>query len=117
MPSILCEGSVSRAADHSWRGGGPGARCQTYRPARVPVLILLALCEVVLNRQVKDERMAALAKAKPAARLAVALVSTGIIAVGVLWAFYGFRYGARPAGLQLKSILSRLHSTTETARS
>ena len=71
-----------------------------------PMLILLALCEVALNRRVKDERMAALAKAKPAARLAVALVITGIIAVGVLWAFYGFRYGARPAGLQLNPSLA-----------
>jgi tetratricopeptide (TPR) repeat protein len=71
-----------------------------------PMLILLALCELVLKPRTKDASMAALAKAKPAARLVGALLITGIIAVGVLWAFYGFRYGARPAGLQLNPSLA-----------
>jgi hypothetical protein len=34
-------------------------------------------------------------------RLAAALLVMGILAVGVLWAFYGFRYAARPEGLTL----------------
>ena len=72
-----------------------------------PMLILLALCEVVRNRKGKSRSVGAIAKAaRPAARLAVALIITGLIAVGVLWAFYGFRYSARPAELQLNPSLT-----------
>ena len=39
--------------------------------------------------------------AKRAARLAMSLVVVGVIAVGVLWACYGFRYQARPDGMKL----------------
>jgi len=67
-----------------------------------PMLILLALCEVVRNREGKG----AVAKISgPVGRLALALIVTGLIAVGVLWAFYGFRYSARPAGLQMNPSL------------
>jgi hypothetical protein len=34
-------------------------------------------------------------------RLGGALATMVLLAVGVLWAFYGFRYAARPGGLQL----------------
>jgi 4-amino-4-deoxy-L-arabinose transferase-like glycosyltransferase len=72
-----------------------------------PMLILLALWEVVRNREVKGRSVVAVVKtARPAARLAVALIITGLIALGVLWAFYGFRYSARPAGLQLTPSLA-----------
>jgi 4-amino-4-deoxy-L-arabinose transferase-like glycosyltransferase len=72
-----------------------------------PMLILLALCEVVRNREVKGRSVGPVVKtARPAARLAVALIITGLIALVVLWAFYGFRYGARPAGLQLTPSLA-----------
>jgi len=68
-----------------------------------PILILLALCELVRNREGNG---AAAKAARPTARLAVALIVTGLIAVVVLWAFYGFRYSARPAGLQMNPSLA-----------
>jgi hypothetical protein len=72
-----------------------------------PMLMLLALCEVVRNGKGKGWSKGAIAKtARPAGRLAVALIITGLIAVLVLWAFYGFRYGARPAGLQMNPSLA-----------
>jgi hypothetical protein len=70
-----------------------------------PMLILLAICELLRNRQVKDGGTTAPAKTKPAARLAVALIVSSFIAVVVLWAFYGFRYTARPAGQRLNPSL------------
>ena len=72
-----------------------------------PMLLLLALCEVVRNREVKGWSKGAVAKpARQMGRLAVALVITGLIAAGVLWAFYGFRYSARPAGLEMNPSLA-----------
>jgi 4-amino-4-deoxy-L-arabinose transferase-like glycosyltransferase len=68
-----------------------------------PMLMLLALCEVVRNRKGKG----AVAKiAGPVGRLALALIVTGLISVVVLWTFYGFRYSARPAGLQMNPSLA-----------
>ncbi len=40
-------------------------------------------------------------RARLALRMAAAFAAIGVVAVMVLWAFYGFRYAARPAGLQL----------------
>ena len=41
-----------------------------------------------------------------ALRLARAFAVITVIAIAMLWAFYGFRYAARPAGLQLIPSLS-----------
>jgi len=72
-----------------------------------PMLMLLALCELVRNGTVKGWRKGAIAKtARPAASLAVALIIIGLIAVVVLWAFYGFRYSARPSGLEMNPSLA-----------
>ena len=72
-----------------------------------PMLILLALGEVLRNRQVKGWSMSAVAKTvRPLVRLAGALIIISIIAVGVLWAFYGFRYDARPAGSEMNPSLA-----------
>jgi Dolichyl-phosphate-mannose-protein mannosyltransferase/Tetratricopeptide repeat len=40
-------------------------------------------------------------RGRTALRLGGALAAIVLLAVGVLWGFYGFRYAARPAGLQL----------------
>ena len=40
-------------------------------------------------------------RVRTALRLGGALAAMVLLAVGVLWAFYGFRYAARPTGLQL----------------
>jgi 4-amino-4-deoxy-L-arabinose transferase-like glycosyltransferase len=61
-----------------------------------PMLILLAATELLRPRQTGNET-----RLHQAARLAGAIVVAGIIAAGVMWVCYGFRYTARPAGMQL----------------
>src|ERR1700686_13486 len=60
------------------------------------MLILLAASELLRPRQARDET-----RLHQAARLGSALVIAGIIAVGIMWVCYGFRYTARPAGTQM----------------
>lgn len=55
-----------------------------------PMLLLLAIVEALRRRERKQ-----------ILRLAVALLAITVIAVVVLWAFYGFRYSARPAGMAM----------------
>jgi hypothetical protein len=73
-----------------------------------PMLILLAITELLRLRQTglsqTDRREADPHKTHDetrlhqAARLAGAILLAGIIAGGVMWACYGFRYSARPPG-------------------
>ena len=63
-----------------------------------PMLICIVLYE--LSAAKPGERVATLR------RLAAGLVVVTGIAVIVLWAFYGFRYAARPDGLQLSTSLA-----------
>src|ERR1700738_3910128 len=60
------------------------------------MLILLAASELLRPRQAGDEP-----RLHQAARLGSALVIAGIIAVGIMWVCYGFRYTARPAGTRM----------------
>ena len=61
-----------------------------------PMLILLAITELLRRRQAGDE-----ARLHQAMRLAGAFVVAGIFVVAIMWAGYGFRYSARPAGQQI----------------
>lgn len=63
----------------------------------LPILILLAAGVVALKRDGGRGRVAG--------RMALALCGISVIAIGVLWACYGFRYNARPAGLALAPTL------------
>ena len=63
-----------------------------------PMLMALAVCEVLRGRK---------RALVPALRMAAALVAAGILAVVVLWASYGFRYAARPNGMQLNPPLAK----------
>jgi Dolichyl-phosphate-mannose-protein mannosyltransferase len=65
----------------------------------LPMLVGLAGCEVVF-------RLDGEARSRRAIQMVWSLASIGVIAVGVLWAFYGFRYAARPAGLRLDPSLA-----------
>jgi Dolichyl-phosphate-mannose-protein mannosyltransferase len=65
----------------------------------LPMLVTLAGCEVVF-------RLNGDARGRRALRMAWSLAVIGVIAIGVLWAFYGFRYAARPAGLSLDPSLA-----------
>ncbi len=62
-----------------------------------PMLVLLILWEVVCAPQET--------RGKTALRLAGALAGIVVIGTVVLWAFYGFRYSARPAGLALSTTI------------
>jgi hypothetical protein len=72
------------------------------------MLILLAITELLRRRQSGDET-----RLHQAARLAGAVVIAGIIAAGVMWVCYGFRYAARPAGTAMNP---PLESTLGTLR-
>lgn len=68
----------------------------------IPMLALLAIAEVVRRHFKKRQDSEEPAETRQeAARLAVAVIVSVLIAVGVLWATYGFRFAARPNGLQL----------------
>ena len=68
----------------------------------IPMLALLAICEVLRGRLTKQQdSKGPVGTRRHAGRLAVSVIVSVIIAVGVLWASYGFRFAARPNGLQL----------------
>jgi tetratricopeptide (TPR) repeat protein len=72
-----------------------------------PMLFLLAACEVVRHRVAAGGGAgAATGSGRRALRFAASLVAVAAIALAVLWAFYGFRYQARPEGLQLNPPLA-----------
>jgi hypothetical protein len=77
-----------------------------------PILFLLAVCEVVRQRLAARRNTeaatgeTAAGSGKRALRLAASLVAVTVVALAVLWAFYGFRYQARPAGWQLNPPLA-----------
>src|SRR5882724_4136876 len=60
------------------------------------MLVLLAASELLRPHQAGDET-----RLHQAVRLGGALVIAGIIAVGIMWVCYGFRYTARPAGTRM----------------
>jgi tetratricopeptide (TPR) repeat protein len=70
----------------------------------LPMLLLLALCEFI-RRGSPSDGIAALPRGKWTLHLAGAIVGMSLIAIAILWAFYGFRYQAREAGLQLNPTL------------
>ncbi len=77
----------------------------------IPILGLLALVELLIGRgsrfalapepEIKMESIQ-----RQALRLVAALLVIGGIAVGVLWAFYGFRFQARPGNLKMTQPLA-----------
>ena len=68
-----------------------------------PMLFLLAVCEVARHRMGAG---AASGAGRVGLRHAASLVAVAVVAVAVLWAFYGFRYQARPEGSQLNPPLA-----------
>jgi hypothetical protein len=91
-----------------------------YRYVKQPTLLRLGIAGIVLGLLLATKHSGVLlvpmllaligweiaiapkgARARLALRLSGAFAVMVLLAVGVLWAFYGFRYAARPAGLQL----------------
>src|ERR1700678_921307 len=85
-------------------GLAAGVFCITKHSAVLlpPILILLAFTELLRRRQLADE-----SRLHQALRLAPVLVVAGAIAVAIMWAGYGFRYSARPPGMQINPPLER----------
>ncbi len=83
-----------------------------------PMLFLLAIAEVVWADTARSDEVAD-GYQKRALHFAAALVAIVILSIGVLWASYGFRYAARPDGLQLNpsmtAQLARVPSHAEAA--
>ncbi|HET8826485.1 MAG TPA: glycosyltransferase family 39 protein, partial [Terriglobales bacterium] len=79
-------------------GLAAGVFCITKHSAVLlpPMLILLAITELPRRRQLRDET-----RLRQVVRFAGAFVAAGILAVAIMWAGYGFRYSARPAGQQI----------------
>jgi 4-amino-4-deoxy-L-arabinose transferase-like glycosyltransferase len=72
-----------------------------------PMLFLLALGEMMLRRRaVAAQSGTPRSTASAARQLALALVAVAVIGITILWASYGFRYQARPAGHQLNPPLA-----------
>jgi 4-amino-4-deoxy-L-arabinose transferase-like glycosyltransferase len=72
-----------------------------------PMLLLLAICAAV-RYQISARATPEIRNifGKQALNLAASLVAITVIALAVLWSFYGFRYQARPNGLQLNPPLT-----------
>ncbi len=66
-----------------------------------PTLLLLAICEWTLRRRERRGGPAGRGDGHDAVRLALALAVVTALSLTLLWGAYGFRYAARPAGLQL----------------
>jgi 4-amino-4-deoxy-L-arabinose transferase-like glycosyltransferase len=67
----------------------------------LPILLLLAVCEWLLGRKDEDKAREATARRLSVAQYVGALAVITAVSLTVLWGFYGFRYAARPAGLEL----------------
>ncbi len=65
----------------------------------LPILVLLALTDLASTNVDRGRR---------AGRLAGSLVAVFLLGYGILWAFYTFRYAARPAGPPLNPTLQQL---------
>ena len=62
-----------------------------------PMLALLVITEIARKRSGDSPE----SRGRQAAHLAIGLAAVGLLAVAILWSFYGFRYGARPPGEHL----------------
>ncbi len=74
-----------------------------------PMLLLLAICEVLRNGSTTP-------LAKRAQQLILALVAISAIAITILWGAYGFRYQARAEGRQLNPPLTEFVGTLSRPR-
>lgn len=86
-----------------------------------PILILLCVVEVALWRRQEGDNAGGVPVARSRSgyslRLGVSLLVIAAGAIAILWAFYGFRYAARPDGQQIKpssaTYLGEMHQRGE----
>lgn len=74
----------------------------------LPMLVLLAITELLRRRSDSKPDATAMPETtgKQALRLGASIVAVVAIAFVILWAVYGFRYAARPVGLQINPPLT-----------
>ena len=81
----------------------------------VPILVALAVCELAMwRRQSGSQQVESLSKR--ALRMTGALVLIGVLAVAILWSFYGFHFDPRPgvdASAHLTEYAGRLKSPVQ----
>ncbi len=83
----------------------------------LPMLLLLAICELLRNKRTSGNQDAIrVPTGKRAWQLAIALAAIGAIALTILWSAYGFRYAARAEGRQLNPPLSSFVQTLSRPR-
>jgi dolichyl-phosphate-mannose-protein mannosyltransferase len=82
-----------------------------------PMLAMLCVFELVFVRGDEVKSKPAMPPARRALRMAAAYCAIVIAAIAILWAFYGFRYAARPNGKAIvpstAAYLKRLHHPIE----
>jgi hypothetical protein len=74
----------------------------------IPIVILLVIAEIILGTRASANADAhrRAGRAKQALILIGSMLLAATVSVAVLWACYGFRYSARPAGLAMNPPLS-----------
>ncbi len=81
-----------------------------------PIFVLLALTEILRQRYANGTQQRSIAR--DALRMGGVLIVIAVIAVVILWSFYGFRFSARPDGEKmvpaLSDMVNRLQHPTET---
>ena len=82
----------------------------------LPILLIISLAEIFRTQRSADPPSGE-TTGQRAKRIAGAFLLASVLAVAVLWAFYGFRYNARPAPLQLnppyEEFVNRLQSRSD----
>lgn len=76
-----------------------------------PILILLAIAEIVRSAKAGGEKPVSVGK--QIFRVVVALVVIAIVALGILWSAYGFRFAARPSGMAMTPSLQQYTAQLE----
>lgn len=88
----------------------------------LPTLAILAGCELIAGRRerkAQSDTTAGLSASRYALRWCGALAMIAVVSYVMVWAFYGFHYAARPAGLELvpplMAYMTQLESPAEKA--
>ena len=75
-----------------------------------PILGLIAVAELAMQARTDPDDSRKISMSRTATTLALAFVTMALVSYATLWAFYGFRYAARPAGLAMKPTLAHYHA-------
>ncbi|MGA2351181.1 MAG: phospholipid carrier-dependent glycosyltransferase [Terracidiphilus sp.] len=84
----------------------------------IPVFLVLALFDIFTLKQHSAQTMQGAGHSlwrQNALHSAISLAFAGVVAYAILWAFYGFRYHARPATLVMVPTLAEYANSTHSA--